>query len=67
MLYALDRLRSSPRSAMCRFVVYLGPPITLDALIVQPEHSIIHQSFRSRFRKEPLDRNLICGVQNHRV
>ena len=40
---------------MCRFVVYLGPPITLDTLVVQPEYSIIYQSFKSRFRKEPLN------------
>jgi ergothioneine biosynthesis protein EgtC len=40
---------------MCRFVVYLGPPITLDMLIARPEYSIIHQSYKSRFREEPLN------------
>ena len=40
---------------MCRFVLYLGSPITLDLLTTRPEHSIIRQSFKSRMRKEPLN------------
>ena len=40
---------------MCRFVLYSGEPITLDLLTTRPEHSIIHQSFRSRLREEPLN------------
>lgn len=40
---------------MCRFVLYLGPPITLDLLTTRPEHSIIRQSFQSRMRVEPLN------------
>lgn len=40
---------------MCRFALYLGPPITLDLLTTRPEHSIIHQSFKSRMREEPLN------------
>lgn len=40
---------------MCRFVLYLGQQITLDVLITSPENSIIHQSFHSRLRKEPLN------------
>ena len=40
---------------MCRFVLYLGPPITLSSLITEPEHSIINQSFQSREREEPLN------------
>jgi glutamine amidotransferase len=40
---------------MCRFALYLGPPITLDTLTTKPVHSIIHQSLHSRERKEPLN------------
>ena len=39
---------------MCRFALYLGPPITLGSLVTEPAHSIIHQSFESRER-EPLN------------
>lgn len=40
---------------MCRFVLYLGPPIRLSALIIEPTHSLIHQSFKSEERAEPLN------------
>lgn len=40
---------------MCRFVLYMGPPITLDLLTTRPEHSIIRQSFQARMREEPLN------------
>ncbi len=40
---------------MCRFVMYLGPPITLDQLVTRPENSLIHQSFESQEREEPLN------------
>lgn len=40
---------------MCRFVLYLGEPIHLSSLITEPENSIIHQSFDSREREEPLN------------
>ncbi len=40
---------------MCRFALYMGPPITLDLLTTRPEYSIIHQSFKSRMREEPLN------------
>ena len=30
---------------MCRHVAYLGPPITLQALLLAPAHSLRHQSF----------------------
>lgn len=40
---------------MCRFVVYLGREISLDVLITHPSNSIIHQSFHSEFRREPLN------------
>ncbi len=40
---------------MCRFVFYHGVPIRLSSLITEPAHSIIHQSFHSREREEPLN------------
>ncbi len=40
---------------MCRFVLYLGEPLTLDALTTRPRHSLIHQSYKARERKEPLN------------
>ncbi len=40
---------------MCRFVMYLGEEITLSSLITEPEHSIIHQSYESKLRSEPLN------------
>lgn len=40
---------------MCRFALYLGSPILVRSLITDPTHSIIHQSFHSRERKEPLN------------
>ncbi len=40
---------------MCRFVVYLGRPITLDLLTTHPEHSVIRQSFEANLRKEPVN------------
>ena len=40
---------------MCRFVLYMGPEITLDVLTTRPSNSIIHQSYHSRLRSEPLN------------
>ncbi len=40
---------------MCRFVFYRGAPIRLSALITDPVHSIIHQSYHSKEREEPLN------------
>jgi len=40
---------------MCRFTMYLGPPIRLTALLVEPAHSLILQSFRASERAEPLN------------
>jgi ergothioneine biosynthesis protein EgtC len=40
---------------MCRFVLYLGEPLTLDALTTKPAHSLIHQSYKARERAEPLN------------
>jgi predicted glutamine amidotransferase len=40
---------------MCRFVVYLGPEITVSSLVTEPAHSLIHQSFMSHEREEPLN------------
>ena len=40
---------------MCRFTLYLGPPIRLESLLIDPSHSLILQSFRSSEREEPLN------------
>ena len=40
---------------MCRFVHYLGRPLRLGALLTEPENSLIHQSYESREREEPLN------------
>ena len=40
---------------MCRFVMYLGPEITMSSLVTEPSHSLIHQSMKSRERPEPLN------------
>ncbi|MFQ5353611.1 MAG: class II glutamine amidotransferase, partial [Thermodesulfobacteriota bacterium] len=40
---------------MCRFVLYLGEDVALNSLITEPENSIIHQSFHSHERAEPLN------------
>jgi len=40
---------------MCRFALYLGPPISLGSLVTEPENSIIHQSYRSHEGQEPLN------------
>ncbi|MEZ4380103.1 MAG: class II glutamine amidotransferase [Nannocystaceae bacterium] len=40
---------------MCRFALYLGPPIRLSALVTEPSNSIIHQSYDAKEREEPLN------------
>jgi glutamine amidotransferase len=40
---------------MCRFTLYLGPSIRLSTLLIEPAHSLIHQSFRAAERDEPLN------------
>ncbi|HUF74776.1 MAG TPA: class II glutamine amidotransferase, partial [Longimicrobiales bacterium] len=40
---------------MCRFTLYLGPPVRLATLLTEPTHSLIHQSFQSTERSEPLN------------
>ncbi len=40
---------------MCRFVYYRGAAIRLSSLITEPVHSIIHQSYHSKEREEPLN------------
>lgn len=40
---------------MCRFTLYLGPPIRLDSLLIEPSHSLILQSFHATERAEPLN------------
>jgi ergothioneine biosynthesis protein EgtC len=40
---------------MCRFTFYAGPPIRLSALVTEPRHSLIHQSYKAEEREEPLN------------
>ncbi len=40
---------------MCRFALYLGSPILVSSLVTEPANSIIHQSFHSHEREEPLN------------
>jgi ergothioneine biosynthesis protein EgtC len=40
---------------MCRFTLYLGPAIRMSALVTEPRNSLIHQSFESQEREEPLN------------
>lgn len=35
---------------MCRNLAYLGPPVTLEALLLTPEHSLLRQSWAPRFQ-----------------
>jgi len=40
---------------VCRFTFYRGEPLALSELITAPRHSLIHQSFHSEEREEPLN------------
>lgn len=40
---------------MCRFALYLGEDITISSLVTEPTHSILHQSYHSHEREEPLN------------
>jgi glutamine amidotransferase len=40
---------------MCRFALYLGSEIIVSSLVTQPSNSLIHQSFDSQERSEPLN------------
>ena len=36
---------------MCRFVAYLGPPVSLESLLVDPARSLLHQSWAPRHQR----------------
>jgi len=40
---------------MCRFTLYLGPPVRLSTFLTEPKHSLIHQSYHAEERAEPLN------------
>ena len=40
---------------MCRFTLYLGPPVRLSSILLDPAHSLIRQSVESHERSEPLN------------
>ncbi len=44
-----------PNLPMCRFLSYLGAPISMGALLYDPSDSIIHQSYAAREIEEPLN------------
>jgi len=51
--YSLDT--DSRRPPICRFTLYLGPPVRLATLLTEPEHSLILQSAHATERAEPLN------------
>ncbi len=36
---------------MCRFLAYLGPPVTLESLLSTPPYSLVHQSYAPRHQR----------------
>jgi glutamine amidotransferase len=36
---------------MCRHVAYLGPPVTLRSVIIEPPHGLYHQAWAPRFQR----------------
>lgn len=38
-------------TAVCRFLAYLGPPITLEALLLAPERSLLRQSWEPQHQR----------------
>ncbi|MEX2586403.1 MAG: ergothioneine biosynthesis protein EgtC [Actinomycetota bacterium] len=35
---------------MCRQLAYIGPPMSLESLLLSPAHSLLHQSYRPRYQ-----------------
>ena len=40
---------------MCRLTFYLGPTMAISSIVTEPSNSLIHQSFQSEEREEPLN------------
>lgn len=40
---------------MCRFTLYLGPPLALSSLLTEPSHSLVNQSHQAQERPSPLN------------
>ena len=40
---------------MCRFLLYMGPPVSMAKLVTEPANSLINQSFQAKLRAEPLN------------
>ena len=36
---------------MCRFLGYLGPPVTLASIVLDPPHSLLHQAWQPRHQR----------------
>lgn len=39
---------------MCRQMAYVGPALTLESLVLAPEHSLLHQSYKPKFQRHGL-------------
>ncbi len=46
--YSAPEADPQPESRMCRLLAYLGPPVSLRALVSEPEHSLVVQSYAPR-------------------
>ncbi|MCK6439500.1 MAG: hypothetical protein L6Q71_04795, partial [Planctomycetes bacterium] len=40
---------------MCRFLMYMGEPVSMASLVTEPENSLIKQSYMAKERPEPLN------------
>jgi glutamine amidotransferase len=36
---------------MCRQMAYVGPPVTLESLVLTPEHSLLHQAYKPKHQR----------------
>jgi glutamine amidotransferase len=54
---------------MCRFVAYLGPPVSVADLVLEPEHSLLRQSWAPRLQRHGTVNadGFGCGWYDHAV
>lgn len=43
------------KTRMCRFLLYMGAPVSMASLVTEPQNSLINQSFQAKLRAEPLN------------
>ena len=53
MLVQRGNSPSQRAATMCRFTLYLGPPVRMSTLLTEPSHSLMRQSYQARERAEP--------------